>query len=214
MANDFNESAIFPEDISNGSVGGPMFLTFVQNMQSAFEQRLAVWPYGRYMYDLQYAIKTPEQSVALLNFFNASKAKTIGFRFLDPMDNKSCDVLDTVAQDDQTIIASAAGGETTFQLLKAYTIGNETTYRPIRKPIDNGSLLVEKNSVLLADPADYTMDFTTGLGTLAVGLSITDEIKAGFEYHVPCRFAIDRLPMTIRGPLITDTSMPIIEIRT
>lgn len=208
----FHESAIFPTDISDGSVGGPVFQSFVQGTQSGGEQRIAAWPYGRYMFDAQYGAKRPDQMIALTSFFNVRKGKVHGFRFRDPLDWKSCDVTDTVANDDQTIIGSAVGGETTAQLIKTYSGGGATTVRPITKPV-SGTVLIKKNAGQLTETTDYSIDYSTGIITFVVALSASDTITAGYEFHVPCRFDTDQLAIRLQGPLVGDTRIPIIEVR-
>ena len=212
MAAPFHESAIFPTDISDGSVGGPMFVTFVQGVQSGDETRIPAWPYGRHMYDAQYGVKRATQMETLLGFFHARRGKAFGFRYSDPLDRKSCPVGDTVANDDQTLVASAAGGETAIQIVKTYTDGGESTVRPITKPI-SGTLLVKLNAAQLTEATHYTVDYSTGIITMLSALTALDTVTAGYEFHVPCRFDADRLPVRLQGPLVGDTRIPIIEVR-
>lgn len=208
----FHESAIFPTDISDGSVGGPTYMTFVQGVHSGGEQRLPAWPYGRCVYDAQYGAKRPEQMIALQTFFHARKAKAYGFRYRDPLDWKSCDPFDTPTNSDQVLVGSAAGGETEIQLIKSYTDGGETTVRPIVKPV-SGTLTLKKNATPLVETTDYTVDYATGLITLVSALVALDTVSGGYEYHVPCRFDSDQLPIRLQGPLVGDTRVPIIEVR-
>ena len=210
----FIETAIFPTDISNGSIGGPMFLTYVHSVQSGHEQRIAAWPYGRHFYEVNYGIKRPEQGASLLNFFHSMLGKTYGFRYLDAFDHKSCFILDTPASDDVTLIASATGGETTVQLFKTYLTGTAETIRPITKPI-SGTVLLEINGSPQVETTNFTVNYTTGLITFVSpsSLTATDEVKAGFQFHVPARFDVDRIPMQLQGPLISNTRVPVIEIR-
>lgn len=208
----FIENAVFPTDISNGSVGGPVFKTFVQTTQSAYEQRIALWPYGRHYFEVQYGVKTALQGQTLLYFFHSMLGKTYGFRYLDPFDNRSCNITDEPAADDQVLIASAAGGETTQQLFKSYVTGGQTTNRPITKPI-TGTILLEINTVPQVETTNFTVDYTTGIITFNTPLTATDLVTAGFKFHVPCRFDMDRLPMSLQGPLISNTRAAVIEIR-
>ena len=208
----FIENAIFPPDISNGSVGGPMFLTYVQTVQSGHEQRIAAWPYGRHFYEVNYGIKKPEQGFALLKFFHAMRGRTYGFRYLDPFDHKSCDIFDTPASNDQVLLASAVGGETSVQMIKTYNEAGQTTIRPITKPI-SGHTLLEINSTLRTEGVHYSVNYSTGEITLFTSLSPGDTVQGGFQFHVPCRFDVDRIPMTFTGPLISSTRVTVMEIR-
>jgi uncharacterized protein (TIGR02217 family) len=164
------------------------------------------------MFDAQYGAKRPDQMIALTEFYNVRKGKVYGFRYRDPLDWKSCRVDETVANDDQTIIASAVGGETTAQLIKTYTSGGESTVRPIKKPV-SGSVLIKKNAGQLTETTDYSIDYATGIITFVVALVATDQITAGYEFHVPCRFDTDQLAIRLQGPLVGDTRIPIIEVR-
>jgi len=211
MAVPFIDAAIFPTDISNGSVGGPMFMTFVQGIQSGHEQRIPGWPYARHFYEVQYGVKTPALGYIVIKFFHSMLGKTFGFKYLDPMDHKSCDITDTISATDQTLIASAVGGETSVPLIKAYDTAGQITYRPITKPI-NGTVIVEINSVPQTEGVGFTMNYITGVMSFSA-LTATDTVTAGFHFHVPCRFDIDRLPMSLQGPLISNTRIPVIEIR-
>ena len=208
----FHESAIFPTDISDGSLGGPSYLTFVQGIQSGGEQRLPSWPYGRYEFDAQYGAKRPEQMENLVRFFHARKGRAYGFRYRDPMDYKSCAVGDTPANDDQVFVGSAVGGETSIQIVKNYTDGGVTTTRPITKPI-SGTVLVKKNATPLTETTHYSVNYSTGIITLFSALVATDVVTGGFQFHVPCRFDSDSLPIRLQGPLVGDTRVPIIEVR-
>lgn len=206
----FHESAIFPTDISDGSMGGPTYLTFVHGVDSGREQRLPQWPYGKYQFDAQYGAKRVEQMEALMRFYHARQGKAYGFRYRDPMDWKSCAVNDTPANDDQTLVGSAVGGETSIQLIKNYTDGGVTLVRPIRKPV-SGTVILKKNATPLVLTTDYTIDHTTGIITLVSALVALDVVTGGYEFHVPCRFDSDELFVRLQGPLVGDTRIPIIE---
>ena len=212
MGASFIENAIFPTDISNGSVGGPMFVTYVQETASGYEQRIAAWPYGRQYYEVQYGIKKPEQGFVLLKFFQSMKGMTYGFKYLDPFDYKSCDITNTPTATDVTIVTAATSGQATATLFKEYNTAGQITTRPITKPA-NGTILLEINSVSKTEGIDFTVDYTNGEITFTPVLTLNDVVTVGFQFYVPCRFGIDRLPMSLRGPLISDTQIPVIEIR-
>jgi len=213
MSAPFIEAAIFPTEISNGSTGGPTFLTFVQSAQSGYEQRIQAWPYGRHYYEVQYGVKTPAQGYALLKFFHAMKGKTYGFRYKDPFDWKSTEDMDqTVSNLDITLITSAVGGETTQQIFKQYNEGGQVTTRAIKKPI-SGTVVLAINGSPKVETTDYTIDYTTGIITFNSALTEADTVTCGFHFHVPCRFDNDRLPMSLTGPLISNTNISVIEIR-
>lgn len=200
----------FPTDISDGSKGGPGYLTHIVSVDSGFEQRNSVWPYPRHGYDASYGVRTAQQMEVVLRFFNVMRGRATGFRYKDPIDHKSCsyDLEPTWA--DQVILSSAIGGETEVQLIKHYTVAGQVTSRPITKPVV-GSVLVGVNGGEVT--SGWTLDSTTGVITFDTPLTATDAITAGFYFDVPCRFATDELEVEYEGPLIGNTNIPIVEVR-
>jgi uncharacterized protein (TIGR02217 family) len=202
----------FPEDISSGSKGGPGFSTNVVTLDSGHEKRRIIWPLPRYSYDVVFGVKKPEQMEELIEFFYYMRGKAYGFRFKDPLDHKSCPVKEDAAADDQILVASATGGETTIQLIKTYSTLVGSIDRVINKPVE-GTVVLEKNSTPLTETVDYTVDHATGIVTLVVPLVATDEVTGGFEFDVPCRFDTDDLDISLNSALVGDTTIPVIELK-
>jgi uncharacterized protein (TIGR02217 family) len=203
----------FPTDISFGSLGGPEYQTDVIVIGSGYEKRNARWPIGRHRYNVAYGARTQATIESLIDFFQACQGRAHGFRYQDPMDYKSCSIMDDQTYLDQSI-GTGDGVETDFQLYKSYTKGSQTVTRTINKPI-SGTVLVGEDGVNQA--AGWTVDTTTGVISFAVAPADTLEITAGFEFDVPCRFDTDYLNIGIRDKAgyknyISDTDIPVIEI--
>lgn len=180
----------FPTDISYGATGGPEWSTDVVELVNGYERRNANWSLPRYRYSVAHAVKTQQQMEALLAFFNARKGKAIGFRFKDWSDFEGTN----------EFLGYGDSLDATFQLRKAYTSGGQTVYRTIRKPV-TGTVSVYVNSVLQTPNTDYTLNTTTGVITF-LGSSIPysgDSVNADFEFDVPVRFDVDRMPVSIDG---------------
>ena len=73
-----------------------------------------------------------------------------------------------------------------YQLFKRYAYGARYQDRPIYKPVQ-GTIVVEDDGVPRVEGADYTIDYTTGLVTLAFTPSTSGPTWGG-EFDLPMRF--------------------------
>ena len=216
------EETRYPDTVDYGSAFGIQFSTRIIEAASGFEDRNANWAQSRHPYDLAYGVTDQAALEILVEWYQAMKGPATGFRLKDYLDFKSCYTSETQAQDDQVLLASAVGGETTTQLIKTYTVGSQSTVRDINKPVGTGlgdsTVLIERNGGLLIEGTDYDLAYTTGLitwdtGVFPSGLTSSDIIKAGFEYDVPVRFKNDTLSIVISHYLSGTATVPAIEIK-
>lgn len=130
----FLETSRFPDDISYGSRGGPVFKTAIAQMNSGHEQRSVQWAYPLHAYDVAYGVRTDAAVYTLTNFFMSVFGAAYGFRYKDWADYKSCSPASTPAATDASI---GTGDFVTsiFQLKKTYTSGTLNMDRPIKKPV-------------------------------------------------------------------------------
>lgn len=213
----FIENPRFPEKISFGSSGGPSFNTDVITVNSGYETRNINWTQARHEYDAAFGVTSEPRLSELITFFQAMMGKGHEFRYKDFSDYLSCDLNSTPASSDQLIgtgdSTDGNDGTSTFQLIKNYTAGLVTT-RNINKPV-TGTVLVEVNSVLQIETTHYTIDYTTGIITFTTGNNPLAgfDVRAGYEFDVPCRFDTDQLNITLDAYSVGSTSVPIIEVR-
>ena len=207
----FNNSFIFPTKISRGSQGGPRWATEVVIVDSGYEYRNQPWSSPLHEYDVAYGVKTIGDLETLLDAFHSAKGMLHGFRYLDPLDSKSCARDSNPTYIDQIIVSSAAGGETTAQLIKNYTYGGASISRNITRPY--GTVLIGKNGSPLNLTTDYTVNLTTGVVTFVTPLTIGDTITAGYTFHVPVRFNTNTMPITLQEYTYGSASVPLTEIR-
>ena len=207
----FVESALFPTDISDGSEGGPSYMTGVTRVESGHERRRIRRLYPTHTWNVAYGVRDSDQLERLLRFFHAMRGRGHAFRYRDPLDHKSCAYQDTPAADDQLLL-TAVGGETAVYLSKAYTEYGQTSVRPINKPVP-GTVLLALNGAPLTPDVDYAINAATGLVTFSEPLVAGDQVTGGFEFHVPCRFGVDELRIRLESDLIGDTQVPVLEIR-
>lgn len=191
----------FPEDLSEGSIGGPEFKTEVVVLASGHEKRNQNWTYERERWQVAYGVKTVADLQALLTFFKARRGRLHGFRFKNPDDFTA--TLETLGTGD--------GSTTEFQLVKTYSSGGETHTREITKPV-SGTVDVFLDSVQQSE-SEVSVDTTTGIVTFSAAPSSGEVVTATFEFDVPVRFDTDHLPINLTTYLARSADVPLIEIR-
>jgi len=202
----------FPTDLALGSSGGPIRRTEVITLGSGKEQRNARWAHSRRRYNAGYGVKTIDDLQTVIEFFEERRGRFYGFRFHDPLDNKSSKADREISALDQTI-DFGDGSKKTFQLVKRYG-DYETGYvRRIHKPIQ-GSLTLALDGELISDDK-YTVDWKTGIIEFATN-NIPDEnikISAGFEFDIPVRFDADEISINLTHFEVGDIpSIPLVEL--
>lgn len=201
----------FPAEIAFGASGGPERRTDVVTLASGREKRNARWAHSRRRYDAGTGIRSLQDLQAVQAFFERSRGRLYGFRFMDPFDNSSAQAGAQVSPFD-CMIGTGDGAATAFQLVKVYGAGANAYARDIAKPVA-GSVRVAVDGVELGEGADFTLDTQTGTVTLALAPASGVAVTAGFKFDVPVRFDTDRLEMSLThfeaGRL---PSVPLIEI--
>lgn len=225
----------FPRTISYKAVGGPEFLTQVNEGLSGFEQRNKNWSLARGTWNV--SLQTPagygasrQTFVDLLrSFFLNVSGMGDAFRLYDHLDHQA------TAQ----IIGVGDGVTKTFQLQKLYTTGVRSYIRLISKPITsrvkdyagnsltdtvnvyNGGVIGTHNPGYVAGGGVvYTLDETTGVVTYASAPAPYAIISADVQFHYPVRFDNDRFPISVEdsdtkngNPLISIASLQLKEVR-
>ena len=186
----------FPLRLALGVSGGPVRRTDIVNLSNGRENRNQRWRNARRAYDAGSGIRSVADLYEVLAFFEARRGELYGFRFRDPVDFKSCPPGETTAATDQRI-GTGDGVATVFQLLKTYADAGGSFSRRIDKPVD-GSVIVSVKGVKAA-PTDVSVDHATGMVTFRAGQvpPAGAVIRAGFEFDVPVRFAIDRIEINV-----------------
>lgn len=191
----FLETSRFPDDISYGGTGGPMFQTSIGMVDSGTEYRNQDWSLARARYDVGHAARVKASYDALLAFFYAARGRANGFRYKDWADFEA-----TASQGVYAVIDS-----THSQMYKRYTFGSYTYDRKIVKPY---------GTITVTGGTGPTTDSTTGIVTFT-GAAPT---AWSGQFDVPCRFDTDTMDGTMiarsGGSLVGGwTSIPIVEIR-
>lgn len=126
----------------------------------------------------------------LLSFFRARRGAARGFRLTDPFDFSTNAMRGTPAAFDQ-LVGVGDGQTADFQLSKSYGSGPEPQIRPITRPRAD-TLLVSVNG---SATSDWTL-LPGGILRLDSAPLAGAEVRAGFLFDVPVRFAEDRLDIS------------------
>ena len=200
----------FPDNISRGARGGPERRTQIVEMASGDEERNGSWADSRRRYDASYGIRKADDLAAVTAFFEARRGRLYGFRWKDWADYKSGLPSATPAATDQPI-GTGTGAATTFQLVKLYTSGAQSSTRTITKPVA-GTVALALNGV--TQITGWTVNTGTGVVTFAAAPAANVAITAGFEFDVPVRFDTDMLDVTLDFERLGSiTSIPLMEVR-
>lgn len=180
--------------VSIGAAGGPERMTDVLQLASGREQRNVRWSGSRRRWELGGGVLRPDEAHALLAFFEARSGRAFGFRFLDPLDWKSCAPSNEVSPFDQ-VLGTGDGEIASFQLVKRYASGDAHWDRDIAKPVAESVRV----AVGGAETSAFVVDAATGVVTLDAAPGLGAAVTAGFVFDVPVRFDMDRLETVVEG---------------
>lgn len=187
---------LFPMKLARGAVGGPIRNTDVQTNLAGHETRNSAFYGSRRRYEISSKGSNFDELAQITNFFEARMGRLYGFRFRDPMDNKSCaPSMDPSALDQNVGIGD--GVKANFQLIKYYGDTKGQYLRQITKPVPQ-SILIAVDGVTLAQNA-YNVDFETGIISINSPPALGKIISAGFIFDTPVRFDNDNLEFALDG---------------
>ena len=201
---------LFPLPLALESGGGPAWNTEIARSASGAEQRNQRWSGALHVYDVAQAVRDVADLETLMAFFHERRGRMHGFRFPDPLDNRSCGYKGTPGPTDQ-IIGTGNGTATTFQLVKRYGSAHAPYDRIITKPI-SGSVRVSVNGT--EAETGWSLNAATGVVTFSTAPADAAVVRAGFRFDVPVRFDLDEIRWQARGAhIFVQTAIPVVEIR-
>ncbi|EAQ28348.1 hypothetical protein NAP1_12153 [Erythrobacter sp. NAP1] len=207
-AMDAFDDTLYPFPLGRSTAVAPEFATSVSVTASGHERRNSLWSDARVHFDVGPGIRSESELSQLVAFFRARRGAARGFRISDPFDNSTNAMTGTPSMFDQ-LIGTGDGLTADFQLVKSYGSGSDPQIRPITRPRPE-SLLV---SVGGSPNTDWTLG-EKGLLTFATAPVEGDEIRAGFLFDVPVRFAEDRIDISaVNFEAGEAPSVPLIELR-
>jgi len=176
--------------------------------------RNARWIDSRRQYDAGSGLRTMADLAAVVAFFEQCRGRLTGFRYRDPLDDRSSAFGQPPSPTDQPI-GTGDGVTAVFQLVKVYGAAPDAWTRTIAKPVA-GSVLVAVAGVAKSAGSDFNLDATTGFVTFASGAipPAGSPVTAGYLFHVPVRFDTDDLKIDLtQFAAGTIPTIPLLEIR-
>jgi len=201
------DNVLYPFALGRNASVAPEFSTSIAVTASGHERRNSLWSDARLHFDVGPGIRSEAELSELVAFFRARRGPARGFRIMDPFDHSSNAMTGTPTMFDQ-LIGIGDGGTADFQLIKSYgTI--EPQVRPITRPRPE-TLLV---SIGGGATTGWTLSNKGVLRFLAAPPAGA-EVRAGFLFDVPVRFAEDRLDVSAVNFAAGEApSIPLIELR-
>jgi uncharacterized protein (TIGR02217 family) len=181
------------------------FSTAIVTVAGGAEQRNSEWADARLSFDAGPGLRGEAELHSLIDFFRARRGAAVGFRLQDPLDHSSNLMVGAPGAADQ-LLGIGDGVRTEFPLIKAYGAQVRRITRPVagtvRVSVDGEERV---SGWTLADKGVVAFDAAPAEG---------EEIRAGFRFDVPVRFAEDRLSLS-RATFAAGEipSVPMIEIR-
>lgn len=201
------DDVLYPLALGRDTGVSAEFSTAVAVTASGHERRGSQWSDARLHFDVGPGIRSEAELGTLIAFFRARRGAARGFRLRDPFDFSSHAMTGVPEASDQ-LLGIGDGLAARFRLCKRYD-GPEPQERPITRP-RAGSVTVAVDG----EPAgDWALE-AGGWIVFGTAPPAGAEVRAGFLFDVPVRFASDRLDVT--GAVFAAgeaPSVPLVEIR-
>ncbi|MEM7688584.1 MAG: DUF2460 domain-containing protein [Pseudomonadota bacterium] len=202
------DDVLYPFALGQNTAVAPEFSTRVNVTSSGHERRNAQWSDARVNFDVGPGIRSEAELSQLIGFFRARRGAARGFRISDPFDFSSNQMTGTPTMVDQPI-GVGDGVQADFPLVKTYGEGSEPQIRRITRP-RSATLLVSVDGVLTTS---WTL-LENGVVAFAEAPANGADIRAGFLFDVPVRFAEDRIDVSgVNFAAGEAPSIPLIELR-
>lgn len=198
----------FPLPIGREAQSTSRFSTQVFQSVSGHETRNSLWADASLSFDVGPGIRSEADCTELLAFFRARRGAARGFRLRDPLDCSSGEGAAAPHPADQ-LLGEGDGVRSEFALIKHYGDPPDGQQRRITRPVA-GSVSVSLGG---APASGWTLQ-PGGIIAFADPPAAGVEIRAGFLFDVPVRFASDELTVSAATFAAGEAaSVPLIEIR-
>lgn len=202
------DDVVYPFALGRSASVAPEFSTSITVTSSGHERRNSLWSDARIHFDVGPGIRSENELCELIGFFRARRGAARGFRISDPTDHSSNGMTGSPTMLDQ-LIGTGDGLAAEFQLVKAYGTNAEPQLRPITRP--------RAETLLVSVDGNPSSDWFLGdKGKLIFNTAPAPgaQIRAGFLFDVPVRFAEDRVDISgVNFEAGEAPSIPLIELR-
>ncbi|WP_260926461.1 DUF2460 domain-containing protein [Novosphingobium sp. 9] len=203
------DDVLYPLALGRDATVIPEFSTSVSITASGFERRNSLWSNARLRFDVGPGVRSDAELGELIAFFRARRGSARGFRLRDPSDYSSAGMVGVPGARDQ-LLGTGDGLATDFALVKRYGEGDAQQVRRVTRP-DAPSVQVAVGGVVqtqgwtLLDGGTIRFDAAPASGL---------DVRAGFLFDVPVRFAEDQLEVSGAAFAAGEApSVPVVEIR-
>ena len=198
----------YPLALGRDASASPEFSTAVSVTASGHERRNSLWSDARMRYDVGPGIRSEAELSVLLAFFRARRGAARGFRLADPFDFSSNGMTGQPGPADQ-LLGTGDGLAARFELVKRYGTGPEPQVRRITRP-RAGSVVVSLDGTVAGN---WVLE-PGGVIVFGEAPPPGTQVRAGFLFDVPVRFAEDRLDLSGATFAAGEApSVPLVEVR-
>lgn len=178
----------FPEDVSWGSSGGPVYKTQVFTSHRGYEKRNVDWSQPMMQFNVAYGVKTDTQILNVLNFFNARQGRLFGFRYKNWCNYKI----------ENGPIATGDGTSKRLPLWKFYGFSSARHYKRLRKIVRGSVRGVQVGFEPVMEGIDFRIDYDSGeiVFNSPVGYAIPVYAQ-NLEFDEPVQFEEDSVANVI-----------------
>ncbi len=201
------DDVLYPLALGRDAGVSAEFSTSISLTASGYERRASHWTDARLHFDVGPGLRSEQELGTLIAFFRARRGAARGFRLRDPFDYSSRGMTGQPDPLDQ-LLGIGDGLTARFRLCKHYA-GPDPQVRYITRP--------RVESVVASVGGAVTHDWALEQGGWIVFSKAPPagaEVRAGFYFDVPVRFATDRLDITAAAFAAGEApSVPLIEVR-
>lgn len=204
----------FPEEMSDGCTGGPVFLTTIATSTSGYEQRNISRQRAIGQWDVGHLMENDSTRLALLSFFRARKGMGYSFLFKDWQDYFVGMSWVNGVLTHGTPHAIAVGDATAsyFQLGIVYSDSAGEDVRYITKPKPN-AVKVYLNGAEQTYTTHYTINWTTGVISFVSPPGNGVLVQWTGEFYAHARFKTDAFSSQLHTPHVSEwSSVGIMEV--
>lgn len=205
---DFADIA-FPLPLSMRASIRPEFSTRIVALRSGLEYRSSLWADARLHYDVGPALADEASVRALVSFFRARHGAAQSFRFRDPLDHSSNDMVGAPGALDQPV-GTGDGVTSDFALTKSYGDDDDAQSRRIIRPVAS-SVAIAVDGVEMMSGWQLLDEGIVRFGAAPGDGAV---VTAGYLFDVEVRFAEDSLDLSGFTEGVGEmTSVPLIEVK-
>lgn len=198
----------YPLALGRDAAVAPEFSTAISMTASGFERRSSLWSDARLRFDVGPGIRSEDELSTLIAFYRARRGPARGFLLRDPGDFSSNGMTGVPTALDQPL-GIGDGTRSAFPLTKRYGEDDPQVRRITRPRFD--TLMVSVDGVV--QPGNWSLE-PLGVIQFDDPPAAGAEVRAGFLFDVPVRFAEDRLEVSGAAFAAGEApSVPLVEIR-